>query len=117
MNVLFKHIISDKTILAGTIISFVIILFIFFYILFTYSNLPPFLPIFNQMPWGDARIATKEYIFLPVSISVIIFVSNLIFSFFIYTKIPLIARLLIVTNFLVCFFMLLFVVRIIQLVK
>lgn len=117
MNALFKHITSDRTIITGTITSLVIIFCIFLYVFITYPNLPPFLPIFNQLTWGDARIATKEYIFLPVSLSVIIFVINLILSFFIYNKIPLIARFLVITNFLVSFFMLLFIIRIIQLVK
>lgn len=116
MNAFFKYFISDKTIFVGSIFSFLVILFTLFYILITYSHLPPYLPVFNQMPWGNARITTREYIFLPLLVSTVIFFSNFTLSFFIYTKIPLIARILIFTNLLVCSFMFLFIARIIQLI-
>lgn len=116
MNGLIKYFSSDKTVLFGCSVSVAFILITFFYTLLSYASLPPFIPLFNQLPWGDTRIATKEYIFLPLIISFVIFITNFFLASWIYTKIPLIARMLIVTNFLVCTFMFLFIVRVILLV-
>lgn len=116
MNGFFKYITLDKTIFFGFIASLAILAFSLLYTLIIYPHLPPYLPIFNQMPWGDTRIAEKEYIFLPFSIAFIIFLVNFISSFIIYAKTPFIARVLIVTDFLVCFLMFLFTVRIILLI-
>lgn len=113
MNV-FNEVRSDRLIFRGFIINLLIIVITIFYILLSYRNLPPFLPLFNQMPWGEERIAKTAWIFIIPLISLTIFIFNLIYSAITYRKIPLIPRMLVITSFIVSVLALLFVVRTIQ---
>lgn len=116
MNTFFRKIKSDKTIFFGIITSLILILFSVFYIAFTYSSLPPFIPLFNQMPWGESRIGTKIEIFIPFAITLFVFIINTFISSLLYEKTPLISRMLSMTGLLVCLFTLLFVIRTVRLI-
>lgn len=116
MNALFKNIKSDKILLWSTNISLFLILFNLAYTLFSYSSLPPLVAIYNQMPWGEGRLGLKIEIFIPVVITFLIFIGNLIFSGIFYNKMPLISRILCTTNLLTSFLALIIVVRTIRLV-
>lgn len=113
MNV-FSQIKYDKLIFRGFIINFLMIVITTLYILVSFRNLPPFLPLFNQMPWGEERIAQTAWIFVIPLISLLIFIFNLIYSEVTYSKTPLVPRMLVITSFLVSILALLFVVRTIQ---
>ncbi len=86
------------------------------YAALNFTSLPPFVPIFNQLPWGDARITDKLGIFIPVAVATIIFIFNLVSSSYIYKKNPLIGRLFAVTSFLIALMCFLFIIRTIQIV-
>lgn len=101
MKDFFKEIIQDKTITSAYFIN---ALFIFSSIIITllfYGNLPPLIPIFNQLPWGEQRLGTTVTIFIPILTSLITTISNLIISTIIYKKIPLVARMLAAISLLV----------------
>lgn len=83
---------------------------------FFYSKLPPFMPLFNQMSWGVARLGTKEELFIPVFIGFLTLIINAILAAFIYTKMPLISRMLCITSLLISLFVLLFTIRTIQVI-
>lgn len=112
----FDDVKNDKVLLRGYSINFFIIVLTFVYILLSFRNLPPFIPLFNQLPWGEARIAKTIWIFVIPFLSLSIFIFNLIYSELTYKKIPLIPRILVVTSFIVSILALLFVVRTIQIV-
>lgn len=112
----FNDVRGDRVLFRGFAINFFIILLTFLYILLSFRNLPPFLPLFNQLPWGEQRIAETIWIFIIPFLSFIIFILNLIYSELTYRKIPLVPRILVVTSFIVSILALLFVVRTIQLV-
>lgn len=86
------------------------------YILFFFSKLPPFLPLFNQFPWGEKRVGTKTEIFIPLIIVGIVFLSNFFIAGTLYQKMPLVSRILCVTTLLISFFAFLFAIRTIALV-
>lgn len=112
----FKHFISDSIVrylVLGTIIA--IGTSVIFTSLF-YGKLPPLLPVFNQQPWGQEQIGKRVEIFLPIFIAFLIFLMNIIFSTFLYGKMPLAARLLCATSLLIAFFTLLFIIRTIILI-
>lgn len=116
MNVFIKRMTSDSIIfatLSGSIICTVltVILWIFFY-----PSLPPYLPLFNQMPWGVTRLGTKNQLGIPLSVSFITTIINMVFVFFVYEKTALIARIVSMTSFLVSLFVLLFTIRLIQII-
>lgn len=114
MNGFFKNIKEDRLIFRGFILTFAIVILSVLYIFLYYKRIPPLVPLFNQMPWGEERIARKIWIFSLPILSFVIFVFNLGFSSLVYKKNPLIPRLLVVTSFLISILTLLFLVRTIQ---
>jgi len=116
MREFFRDIKSDKLTYRGFIATFIFILLPLPYILFNYRNLPPLLPIYNQLAWGEPRVAATWEVFIPSIISITLFIINLIISSALYKKNPLIPRILVVVSFLIAVLTLLFVFRTIQIV-
>ncbi|HZQ30056.1 MAG TPA: hypothetical protein VFA93_03185 [Patescibacteria group bacterium] len=111
MKELFSNLKSDRIIYQiAQIILAVNLLGVLIIILF-FGKLPPFTPLFNQMPWGEQRIAPTIFIFLPSVLSLIIFAANIFFASYLYRKNPLIARLFSITSFLVSVLVLIFIIR------
>lgn len=116
MKDFFKDIRSDKTItLAFFINEFSVIASIIF-ILISYGHLPPFVPIFNQLPWGERRLGATITIFIPVLIAISILVINIFTSALTYKKTPLISRMLSAVSLLVGILTFLFIVKTITLI-
>ena len=116
MNVFFKNFRSDKTLLYGFLTTVGLTFITAFLTLIFYKNLPPLIPLYNQMPWGDTRLGTKPELFIPIVVSLTIFLGNLIFSQVIYVKMPLVSRLLLITSLMISFLTFLFILRTILLV-
>lgn len=66
-----------------------------------YSSLPPLIPLFNSLPWGENRLALSQLIFLVPTVSIVVIFLNLYIAKLIYTKHTLVARILTVNGFLV----------------
>ncbi len=111
MNEFFKKIKQDKLVFRSFYLNFFVIIISLFYIVLYFKSLPPFIPIFNQMPWGEQRIAGTFWIFLMPLLALIIFGVNLFLSSSFYRRNPLIGRLLSITSFLISILVLLFLVR------
>ena len=116
MKKYFKYLKQDKLLLRLFILSFLIIVLTFVYIVLFYSKLPPLLPVFNQLPWGEKRLSQTLGIFIPALVVFLILIFNVIASSVAYPRSPLISRMLAVTSFLTALLMLLFVIRTIQLI-
>lgn len=116
MKDFFKNIKSDKITNIGFSITVVFITAIFVFILFFYGRLPPFVPVFNQLPWGEERLGTPIAIFIPILTAFLIFILNLITSALIYKRIPLVSRMLAGTSLLISALTFLFVVKTIILI-
>ena len=112
----FKEIGSDKIISRGNIITFLIILASLLFIAVQFRILPPYVPIFNQLPWGEDRLSSTLWIFLPVGGVTILSFVNIFLSSVIYTKSQIISRMLTVSSILSSFLSFLFIVRTIQLI-
>jgi hypothetical protein len=93
MKDFINNIKADKLTFRGFIISFFVVFLTFLLILAVYKNLPPLIPIFNQLPWGEQRLTQTPGIFIPIAAFLCILIFNLIFTSIIYTKSPLIARI------------------------
>lgn len=111
MKKYFKHLNDDKLLKRLFILSLIILVVTFIFTIINYSKLPPLLPIFNQLPWGEQRLSSTSGIFIPLLIAVIIYVVNVILASFSYQTSPLISRLFAVTTFLTSLITLLFTVR------
>ncbi len=112
----FKEIRSDKIISWGNIVTLIIVLSSLFFIALQFRILPPYIPIFNQLPWGENRLGSTLMIFLPVVGVVIISFINIFISSVIYTKSQIISRMLTISSILSSFLSFLFILRTIQLI-
>lgn len=102
---------ADNITSKGFIISFLLSLITFIFIVLYYNSLPPLIPVFNQLPWGAQRLTPTAGIFIPFIIFCLIFLFNLIFSSAIYSKNPLIARFIAATTLILSVINFLFIVR------
>lgn len=116
MKDFFKNIGSDKTTRLGFAGSFSIGLIALVFALFYYNSLPPFIPIFNQLPWGEQRLGTISTIFIPISIVFLIFACNLILALLVYEKIPLASRILAISSLTISILVFFFMITTIQLI-
>jgi hypothetical protein len=112
----FKYLKKDRLLLRLFILSFFVIGLTIIYILINYRNLPPLLPIFNQLPWGEERLSSTPGIFIPSIVVLVILFINIFLSSYFYEKSPLVSRIFAVTSFLTALLTLLFVIRTITLI-
>ncbi|OGH02974.1 MAG: hypothetical protein A2798_00920 [Candidatus Levybacteria bacterium RIFCSPHIGHO2_01_FULL_37_17] len=86
-------------------------------ILINYVNLPPYVPIFNQMPWGDSRLSETPGIFIPSALFMIVFILNFSFASFLYVKNnPLLARIVASITLTIAVMNLLLIVKLLLLI-
>lgn len=111
MKELIKHIKTDKIVKWGVILSSALLILQTLYILIVYTSLPPYLPIFNQMSWGESRLGSKIEIFLPILITVSFIIVNIVLITKLYTRMPLASRILSITTLLITILSCIFVTR------
>lgn len=114
MNAFYKNLNEDKALKGGIYLNLFLVFVSFFYIFINLKNLPPVIPLFNQLPWGDQRIIETVWILMLPTLSFIILVGNSVFSEIYYKKNPLIARLFIACSFMISILVFLFIIRTIQ---
>ena len=116
MRELISSIRANTTLFRLYTAAVAVIFMTFIYSLLSFRDLPPIIPLFNQLPWGDARFSPAIGIFLPQIVVLGIYIFNAIFSSLILKSIPLISRMLAVTTLLISILTFLFTIRTIQLV-
>lgn len=115
MNAFFRDIKADRILYAGFLISAILIVLAITVTLLFYRSLPPFIPLYNQLPWGESRLGTRIEIFIPSLIGILIFGANITLPPLLYSRIPLVTRIFSITSLLVSLLLLLFIIRLIQL--
>ena len=80
----FRDFKDDKVMSGGFVVTFITIFLTFIYILINLQFFPPYIPLFNQLPWGDQRLGTTFTIFIPLGITALIAVLNIVICSFIY---------------------------------
>ncbi len=116
MKKIIKTLFSDKIIRLDLVVSTILLFGTLLFIIISYRKLPPFLPLFNQMPWGDQRLGQRIEVFIPLLLATTIFIANTIFSYYLYQKMPLVSRMLSITSFIISLFTAIFLLRISMLV-
>ncbi len=111
MKEYISNIKADRLTFRGFIISIFLTFLTVVYILVYYRSLPPFVPVFNQFPWGNERLTPQIGIFIPVIIFAIILILNIIFTSIVYSKNPLIARIFAAVTLLLSIMNFLFIIR------
>jgi len=116
MKEFFKNIRNDKVFLGSFFLTLFLFIISLIYIILLYNKLPPYIPLFNQLPWGYERLGTTIMIFLPVITVLVIAIGNIILSSIIYNKTQIVSRILAATSFLIAFLSFLFTIRTVQLI-
>ena len=115
MKEFFKEIRLDKIIRLSMLLSTIFVFIGILLLGFFYRILPPLVPVFNQLPWGESRLGPTYFLFIPYGVIVIIGLSNIYISKRMYTSMPLIARIMSLTTFFVTILILIFTIRIVLL--
>ena len=116
MKKLIDIIAADRITRLAAFISLTLILVTLGYTFFFFNSLPPFIPLYNQLGWGDPRLTDKIFIFLPIIVSLVIIIANLIITASIYTSMPLISRMFAITSLLISSLTVIFIYRVTQLI-
>lgn len=116
MNAYFKKAANDKIIKYGNGFSFFFLIIGLLYTLLVYRSLPPYLPVFNQMPWGELRLGERPLIFLPLALAWGISLVNTFFSSQLYDEMPLLSRMVTITTLLISIITFIFLFRVTRLV-
>lgn len=116
MKKLFKQVSGDKIVKWAVLSSAGLLLLQLIYLLIIFLSLPPYIPLFNQMTWGQERLGTRIEIILPFLITVAFFIINFFLATHFYDKMPLVSRIIGITSLLVTILTLLFVLRTTQLI-
>lgn len=117
MKKFFKHITTDSFLAWGFIVSILCLLLALGVFLFFYHLLPPFLPLYNKLPWGYARIGTKLEMFIPIGLMCGIFILNLFLSNFLYKKVALLARIVCATTTITSLALCVYVIQVVLLIQ
>lgn len=97
-----KFLYRDRFIFYSTVLTVVFAILFPLSVVFSYSNLPPLVPIFSSMPWGMRRLYSSEITaFLPL-IMILVLLVNIFISLTIYKKFTLLSRVISFNTFLFC---------------
>lgn len=113
MKDFFSTIQKDSVLFWSFWLTIVIVILTSLGIGLSYSNLPPFIPLYNHMPWGYARLGQTYELFIPPLIVVGMSIVNYIFGIKLLGRISLLARFLFITTFILSLFTAIFVARLI----
>lgn len=70
---------SDSLLLVSLAITLMVCLLITIAFLFFYSSLPPKLPLFYSLPWGESQLVAKQqFLILPATLLLISLVNALL---------------------------------------
>lgn len=94
--------------MASVFVSFIVVL--------TFLNrLPPQIPLLYSKPWGVEQLGSPTFLFVPLALSLVFIILNLVLSYFFY-EYKLLPRLLVSSSCLVCILASITVLRIVFLV-
>ncbi len=117
MKELIDQIKTDRVTNWGIKISaFLLVIELILSITSFFFFLPPLIPVYNQLAWGEERLGTKIEIFIPIGINIIFLFINYLLSLFLYQKSPLLSRIISVATMLITLLTLIFIIRTILLI-
>jgi len=111
MKDLFKYAKTDKIIRMSLQASGALIFGEIVYTLVVFFSLPPLVPLFNQLPWGEERLGQRFEIFFPALIALLFLFINLLVLNKLYERLPLISRILGITTLLISVLSFIFIIQ------
>lgn len=85
-------------------------------ILWFWRHLPPAIPIWYSRPWGEDRLASPWFLWLPLGSAVLIYIINIFAVVRFSAEHPMFARVLFLTSGLISCLSVILVIRIVTLV-
>ena len=82
-----------------------------------WKTLPPQVPLWYSKPWGDERLASPWFLFLPLLSSIIVYIVNLTAVVRFAGNHPMFTRVLLLTSILISLLSGIMVIRIVTLVR
>jgi len=73
-------------------------------LIWKFNSLPPKIPLFYSLPWGNSQLTNNSSLFLLPTISIVFLLINNLFSVSFYKNILLISRLSVITSLIFSFF-------------
>lgn len=116
MKDIFSLVKSDKIIRWGMTLAFALLVLHALSIVIFYQTLPPVIPLFNQLPWGNARLGIKFEIMMPLVITTLFFIFNYFLLSKLYKAMPLVSRIIGITTLLAAVLSFIFIIRTLQLI-
>lgn len=111
MKELLEDLRADSLIWRGTLLTIAILIISIVYTAFIYHLLPPVIPLFNQLPWGQERLAEKIGIILPVGFTLCAVIVNNVLATTLQKTLPLVGRLLIITSIILTILLMIFLIK------
>lgn len=82
-------------------------------ILFLFKFLPPKLPLFYSLPWGEKQLAIhQQFLIIPASITIATLV-NLIISLQLHSSQTFFKKVLLITSFVFCLILIVTLIKIV----
>lgn len=107
---------QEKTIRLATRIYFAILFFTFAFLVFTWKRLPPELPLFYSLPWGEEQLGKPSFLLiLPIG-SLLMGMVNFSLAVFSFERQPMLAKILVWATSLLTFLASLTLIKIILLI-
>ena len=116
MNEVSSLVKADKIIRWGMTFSLVLLFLQLVLLGIFFFQLPPLVPLFNQLPWGDTRLGVSYEIFLPLAITIVFFFFNYFLLRKLYVTMPLVSRMVGITTLLASLLSFIFIIRTLQLI-
>lgn len=95
--------------------SAIFIIFQALFITFYFDSLPPELPLFYSLPWGQDQLVSPQHLYLLPLISLLVLLLDLFFILFL-AKLKLLSLVLLLSSFSFCFLSTYTLIRIINLI-
>jgi hypothetical protein len=96
-NIILKQIPKEELIFWPVIFSFVLFLGSVLLTVFKFASLPQKIPLFYSKPWGQERLAGKEFIWLLPSILLLLIIANTVLAKIFVSRINFLAQMVAVS--------------------
>lgn len=82
-----------------------------------FTSLPPQVPLYYSLPWGESQLTNSSSLFLLPTLSVVVLFIDSLFSVSFFKNLPLLSRLSTITALIVSFFITITLFKIIFLIS
>lgn len=116
MHEIIKKLFADKIAGWSISISSSLLFVSLVIILIAYRFLPPYVPLYNKLSWGYARLGHTFELFFPFLLVLLFLVINSYIGITVQQKVPLLSRFLFITTLTLSIFTTIFIVKLVSVV-